>query len=540
MAPSAMGLPLWTPFLFLRCRAHPDDPLAYETNATFAQISFHAPPVIPTIPTTQEAGMNRRWGYSQIGMIILGCLIYACSPQKPPTDIPITTGSEEARVLYLQGRDKLENAELEKAAALFDRALQKDPKFALAYIFRSASGGGSTVALENRNKALALIGTVTPGEQLLIKYLAAQANQQTAQVKHCLDSLLVAFPMDKRVQMLEGLYYRSLGDLKTAVTYYEKAVSLDSTYAPPYNLLGYDNLSLGNPGVAEKAFKTYMRLLPTLPNPVDSYAEFLRLQGRYDESIAQYKKVLEIDPSFTSSISGIGDCYLCRGDGKQAREYYREYIGKTLQINSKLGGYYSLAATYVGEGNIPEALKALEERRELAIAQKQYGSAVNSLAYEGYLLSSFGKPQEGLKKYDEAIALAKTASMPERARENLLFWSNYWLAYAHAQAKSMQTAKECLAAFSKDIERRGNPGEPDALKGAQGYLAVMEGRYDDGIQLLTSIPDDPSKLYALAFAYTKKGDKENAGRMIEKLRRWEGVTLDNAVNLRLALALAKK
>lgn len=484
--------------------------------------------------------MSKKWVYSQIGLVILGCMIYACSPQKPPTEIPITTTSDEARQLFLQGRDRSENIELNKAAALFDQAIQKDPKFALAYIYRSMSGGGSAVALENRIKALALIGTVTQGEQLLMKYTAARANQHTAQAKQYLDSLLVAFPMDKRVQLMAGVYYRTLGDLKTAVTYYDKAVSLDSTYAPPYNLLGYDNVSLGKPDVAEKAFKMYMRLLPTYANPVDSYAEFLRLQGRYDESIMQYKKVLEMDPSFTMSISGIGDCYLCRGDGKRAREYYREFVTRTPQINDKITGYYSLTATSVQEGNIPEALTTLKELRELAIAQNQNAAAVNSLATEGYLLSAFGNPQEGLKKYDEAIAMAKTVNLPEHSRENILFWSNSWLVYAHTQAKSMEKAKEYLAAFSKDVDRRGNPGELDAVKSLHGYIAVREGKYDEGIQQLTGIPDDPANLYTLAFAYMKKGDKENAGKAIQKLRRWDTVTLDNATNLRLALALTKK
>jgi tetratricopeptide (TPR) repeat protein len=484
--------------------------------------------------------MYKIWISKCIGVIILGCMIYACSPPPPPTDIPITTASEEARQLFLQGRDRSENIEFAKAADLFEQAIQKDPKFALAYIYRSTSGGGSAIALENRSKALALMGTVTPGEQLLIKYTAARATQQTAQAKRYLDSLLLAFPLDKRVQLLAGVYYRTLGDLKTAVTYYEKAVALDSTYAPPYNLLGYDNVSLGNPGVAEKAFKTYMHLLPTSANPVDSFAEFLRLQGRYDESITQYKKVLEMDPSFTASISGIGDCYLLKGDGKQARMYYREFIAKSPQINDKLAGYYSLAAVSVQEGNIPEALKILEERRELAVAQNQNATAVNSLATEGYVLSALANAQEGLKKYNEAIALAKTADIPERTRENLLFTSNAWLAYAHTQAKNMEKAKEYLAAFSKDVERRDNPGESDDVKSLQSYVAVMEGNYDDGIKQLTNVPDNPSNLYTLALAYVKKGDKENAGKAIEKLRKWETITVDNAINLRLAQALVKK
>jgi tetratricopeptide (TPR) repeat protein len=194
----------------------------------------------------------------------------------------------------------------------------------------------------------------------------------------------------------------------------------------------------------------------------------------------------------------------------------------------------------VQEGDIPQALKALDERRELAVTQNQNTALVNSVANQGYVLSSLGNPLEGLKKYDEAIVLAKTTNMPERTRENLMFWSNYWMAYAHMQAKSMQKAKEFLDLFSKDVDRRGNPGEPDALKSAQGYLAVREGKYDEVITQLTSIPDDPFNLYTLAVAYTKRGDKENADKAIKKLSRWETVSLTNAVSLRLAKALAKK
>jgi tetratricopeptide (TPR) repeat protein len=484
--------------------------------------------------------MLRNRGYSYIVMMLLGCAIYACSPPKPVTDIPVTTASDEARSFFLQGRDKLENQELNKAAALFDQAISKDPRFALAYVYRSMSGGGAAVAVENRNKAVGLIGTVTPGEQLLIRYISARANQQDAQAKLCLDSLLLAFPMDKRVQLQAGVFFRTLGDLKTAVSYYEKSIALDSTYAPPYNLLGYENVTLGKPEVAEKAFKTYMRLVPALPNPVDSYAEFLRLQKRYDESIAQYKKVLEMDPAFVSSVSGIGDCYLCMGDGKHAREYYREFIGKASQINEKIAGYYSVAATYVNEGNIPEAIKTLEECREIAVAQDQNAAAVYALAAEGFVLGALGNAQDGVKKVDDAIALAKAANMAERTRENLMFWSNNWLVYAHAQARNMQKAKGYLAVFSKDVDRRGNPGELSTVKSTEGYLAVKEGRFDEGIKILTGLPEDPLIRYSLMCAYTKKRDKENAEKTIDKLRRWETISLDNAVSLRLSESLMKK
>ena len=45
---------------------------------------------------------------------------------------------------------------------------------------------------------------------------------------------------------------------------------------------------------AEKAFQKYIELIPKDPNPYDSYAELLLKMGRFEDSIAQYRKALEI------------------------------------------------------------------------------------------------------------------------------------------------------------------------------------------------------------------------------------------------------
>jgi tetratricopeptide (TPR) repeat protein len=484
--------------------------------------------------------MNTPWRYILIGTVLLACLLSACAPPKPSTEVPITTASEDARKLFLEGREKFENLELEKAAALFDQAIQKDSKFALAYMLRSQSGGGYTVALENRNKAIDLAGSVSPGERMMIKYDEAQAAGQTAKQKVYLDSLLEAFPMDKRVQFGAGLYYRALGDLKTAIAYYEKAIALDSSYALPYNLLGYENMSLGRPEAAEKAFKKYIQLLPNVPNPIDSYAEFLRMSGRYDESIAQYQKVLDLDPTFVSSISGIGDCYLRKGDAAKAREYYHNFIDKAAQVNTKVGGYYSLAASYVQEGDIAGAVKVLEDLHTFALAQNQNPTAVWALANQGFVLCSIGEPKRGLKKFQEGIDLTNNAFMSDATRGYLLFNADNWLRYASVQVRDMVKAKEYLAALTKNVERRGNPGEADLVKGAKGHIAFKEGRYDEAIQELSSLPDDPFTLYLLAFAHMKKGEKDAAGQAMTKLKRWGPVTLDYAVAMRLAAAMPTK
>src|SRR5262245_33112372 len=48
-----------------------------------------------------------------------------------PKEVAITTGSEEARKLYLQGRDLVEKIRFTDGNKYFHQAVEKDPDFAL-------------------------------------------------------------------------------------------------------------------------------------------------------------------------------------------------------------------------------------------------------------------------------------------------------------------------------------------------------------------------------------------------------------------------
>ena len=55
-------------------------------------------------------------------------------------EVPITTSSKEALNYFLDGRDKFDNNEFVAAASLFDKAIQTDPNFAIAYYYRAQVG----------------------------------------------------------------------------------------------------------------------------------------------------------------------------------------------------------------------------------------------------------------------------------------------------------------------------------------------------------------------------------------------------------------
>ena len=79
----------------------------------------------------------------------------------------------------------------------------------------------------------------------------------------------------------------------------QKATEINPKFSPAYNSLGYAYRPLEKYAEAETAFKKYIELIPDDPNPYDSYAELLMKTGRFDESIAQYRKALSVDQHFT-------------------------------------------------------------------------------------------------------------------------------------------------------------------------------------------------------------------------------------------------
>ncbi|MGD8428596.1 MAG: tetratricopeptide repeat protein, partial [Balneolaceae bacterium] len=52
-------------------------------------------------------------------------------------EIPITTSDGDAQSLFVQGRDLFDNLRYDEAQELFDQALQKDPDFAMANVYRA-------------------------------------------------------------------------------------------------------------------------------------------------------------------------------------------------------------------------------------------------------------------------------------------------------------------------------------------------------------------------------------------------------------------
>jgi TolB-like protein/Tfp pilus assembly protein PilF len=182
------------------------------------------------------------------------------------------TDSKEAYVLYLEGRHFLNTRTqngLNTAIERFEKALEKDSQFALAY-----TGVADSYAV------LALLEFIPP---------------------------IDAFPKARKAA--------------------EKALEIDNRLPEAHTSLGvvmfqYDWDWEG----AEKEFKRAIELNPSYAPAHQFYADFLKSQGRFEEALAEMRHAQALDPLSLAINTGVGHVLYLSRQYDQAIEQYQNAI----------------------------------------------------------------------------------------------------------------------------------------------------------------------------------------------------------------------
>jgi len=469
---------------------------------------------------------------------LLVCAVLALAPllaSAQQKQLSITTTSPEALALYQKALDYSENVENANALPLLDQAIEKDPGFAMAYALRAVAGGGFNVARENREKALSLLDKVSAGERHWIMASQAQADGDVPKMQQHVAELLKLHPSDRHAAYFAGNAVRMVDDTQ-ALKHFKHATTIDPKFAAPYNQIGYIQLRKGDFAGAEQALKQYIATRPDSANPYDSYAELLLRMGRYEESIAQYEKALVKSPGFAGSLLGIGHNQVFMGNYAKGREGYQR-LYDSGSAPDKAESLYWKAVSFVHEGNMAEALQALEQQREFATAEKLTPTAMSAQLDQARLLSASGKSSEAVSQIDRVEAMIDGAQFSDRAKTN---WHRQVLlarALTAAQAKDFATAGSSMsaakAAMTADLPTAAREIDESSL----GVIDVLQGNYDSALRhLKLADPEDPYAMFYQAEAMRLKGDAAGAAKMYAKV----GKSNQNGLGYALVRSRAQK
>ena len=428
--------------------------------------------------------MNRKlrsFSLSPLAACAVLLVLAACSQKSAtestqtaaPEKMPVTTASDEARAAYIKGLGLYDNLKFSDAHAAFGEAAAADPDFAMAYAMSAQSSLTAADFFTAIDKAKAAAPSASDGEQLYIKALAAQADNDVAGQRAALQDLVAVFPKDERSHFTLAQFLFGQQDFEGAITHLKHATGINPDFAPAYNMLGYSYRSLDKLDDAKTAFEKYVSLVPDEPNPHDSYAELLMEMGDYDASIENYRKALDIDPHFASAYTGISIDYALKGDTDEALSTAEQQLAAARNFPERQGALFQSVRAHLFAGDNDAAMAVCEKMLANADAAGNHAAQGGIHEYMGDIMAVAGDPAKAEEQYTMALQQRQQANLNDANTAQAERAYKFKMAIAAIVAGDEETAAARADEYTSAAEADGTTFEKRRVHELAGYLAAM-------------------------------------------------------------------
>ena len=441
----------------------------------------------------------------------------SANPEAAKAAVPITSGSEDARKLYLEGRALSEQLRVHDGRQLYQQAVAEDPSFALAHYQLAINAATAKDFFEHMKQAAALADKASEGERLMILALEAGGNANPAKALEYQEELVAKYPEDERAHFLLGGAYFGRQEYDKAIAEYRKATELNPRFSPAYNLLGYAHRAVDQFDDAETAFRKYIELIPGDPNPYDSYAELLMKTGRFDESVAQYQKALSVDSHFTPSRVGIATNRMLQGKHDEAAAMMDDLYRAARDDGDRRTAVFTRGVILVDAGRTDAAVKEIERLYDFDARLADSANMSGDAQLVGDILLNAGRADQAVTRYARALELVERSSLSEEVKQDTRLANHYNRARVALAKGDLATATSEAKSYTDGATSRRNSFRIRQAHGLAGTIALKEKQYDQALaHLRQANQQDPQVIYWAALAWKGKGDavkaKEHAAR----------------------------
>jgi tetratricopeptide (TPR) repeat protein len=474
--------------------------------------------------------MRRRWYvYLLLFSSLAGWAVTKSDLAKPKsasTKLPVTTSSEQARSSFEKAMREFEEYRVPDTLLDLRAATKADPAFAQAFILLSRMSQDPAEQAAARKRAKQLAPKVTPSERLLICWLAdAQENNYLPAIAG-MNDLLAKYPRDQRLAYLAGDWLMQQQRYEQAVVVLERALAIYPDYAAALNDVAYGYADMGNFEKAFAAMDHYVALEPDQPNPHDSYGEILRMAGKLDAALEQYRMSIRIDPNFGSEL-GVADTYALMGKELEAREEYDRAIVFAPSNADKVQRELQSAVTWIRENNRKQAERALSD-----VARHAHAAGLARVEAEAHRILGMYEPDP--KAAMKHLQLAQDVLQEEHQisasdRDEELARILRTRATRLAEVQDMDSAAKTI----KQLETMAGTSRSRVIQlcynGAAGAVLVAQGKFTEAIPHLEEGAGDPESMRLLWRAYNSTGATSDAQAIAAKLSALNLPTAEQAL-----------
>jgi DNA-binding winged helix-turn-helix (wHTH) protein/TolB-like protein/Tfp pilus assembly protein PilF len=279
------------------------------------------------------------------------------------------TSDPEAYQLYLKGRyflNRSTDQEFRKSIEYFQKAVNKDPNFALAY-----AGLADAYA---QLGSFSLVEMKDSYESARIAALNALAKDENLSEAHA---------------SLGYIMMNYYWDWAEAEKQFKEAIDLNANYGMAHNWYSQYLAFMGRSDEAIKEAKRAQEIDPLSPWNNSAFVSFLG--RRYENAILESQKTLELDPNFAVAHMIIGLSYV-------EEKNYQQGILELQKARDNPDSEALLAYAYAVAGKRTQAQEILTQLEKIA-KQKYVASFPIAAVY-----AAFGERDEAFKQLEKAYA----------------------------------------------------------------------------------------------------------------------------------------
>jgi len=455
------------------------------------------------------------------------------SAQKHPAPVmklPVTTASEEAREQFMSGMHATDMGRLIDARGYFEKAVQKDPAFAFAYLALANASNSLTEFTTNLKKAEEAASGASREEQLLIELTRKGFNNDIEGQLATAKTLVELAPESPRTWLALAGVQSGLNQHAEARQSIARAIEIAPSMAAAHMQAGNSYL-FGEPkdlNQAEQHIQKAIELAPNEPNPYDLLGDVHRAQGQLEKARDAYTEASKYSGADGSPFQQRGHVNSFLGDYEAARADYDKSIAMARANEApSYGVYKAFVHVYAGD---PSA--AIGELKTLA-SKIDKMDIPEPIGFKIFALGSATNIALHHRMIDEAATLiADWSSLMRTQSEQVgtdVFRRGQEAGIAYIEGMlavkkgKFDAAEEKANAIAKLLEPDANPRKMESVHELRGAIALEQGRHAEAAEHFRH-GNDENDIY---IKYLLAKSLEGAGQTGEAMKLFQQVATHN-------------
>jgi tetratricopeptide (TPR) repeat protein len=271
-----------------------------------------------------------------------------------------------------------------------------------------------------------------------------------------------------------------------------------------YGRMGMNYQAWEQQDAAAACYRNAMALDPQNPRWPYLYAVYAEETGDLEGAIANYRKALSIQPTYTAAYARIGRVFLDAGMLREAEAAFEVVLNQSPDAAAGLAGMGEVAA---GNGDFERAVglyrRALEKQPEATQVHYQLGLAYRELGRRDEARAELDKAGQRVPTIDDPL-LAFVQALTQGAS-----------GYLEDARKAVQVGRPDVALRFYELATSIEPDNTEALV-EMGKLQAGMGDTDDALltfaRVLSQQPERPDAAFLVGMIMEQKGQQPEADR----------------------------